>query len=104
MARLQTGRSSCITAGNNCARGVSCSNRCTAATIVANAMPLNNPVTDGVSIWVGGKVSNARREPMFSKLAIPYLPNNPPRWPEVVEAVVVEKEPVEGLDTFEIRY
>ena len=24
---------------------------------------------------------------MFSKLAIPYLPNNPPRWPETVEAV-----------------
>jgi hypothetical protein len=26
-------------------------------------------------------------EPMFSKLAIPFLPNNPPRWPEVVDAV-----------------
>ena len=24
---------------------------------------------------------------MFSKLAIPYIPNNPPRWPEVVDAV-----------------
>ena len=24
---------------------------------------------------------------MFSKLAIPFLPNNPPRWPEVVDAV-----------------
>ena len=24
---------------------------------------------------------------MFSKLAIPFLPNNPPRWPEVVNAV-----------------
>ena len=54
---------------------------------VCPAMPLNNPETDGVSIWVGGKVSNARSEPKFSKLAIPFLPNNPPRWPEVVEAV-----------------
>jgi sulfite reductase beta subunit len=36
---------------------------------------------------VGGKVSNARSEPKFSKLAIPFLPNNPPRWPEVVAAV-----------------
>jgi len=26
-------------------------------------------------------------KPMFSKLAIPFLPNNPPRWPEVVDAV-----------------
>ncbi|MFH2037380.1 MAG: dissimilatory-type sulfite reductase subunit beta [Candidatus Zixiibacteriota bacterium] len=54
---------------------------------VCPAMPLNDPENDGVSIWVGGKVSNARHEPMFSKLAIPYIPNNPPRWPEVTEAV-----------------
>jgi len=54
---------------------------------VCPAMPLNDPLNDGLSIWVGGKVSNARSEPAFSKLAIPFLPNNPPRWPEVVEAV-----------------
>ena len=54
---------------------------------VCPAMTLNDPDMDGVSIWVGGKVSNARTTPQFSKLAIPYLPNNPPRWPEVVEAV-----------------
>ncbi|GBE57544.1 sulfite reductase, dissimilatory-type subunit beta [bacterium BMS3Abin01] len=24
---------------------------------------------------------------MFTKLAIPFLPNNPPRWPEAVDAV-----------------
>jgi len=54
---------------------------------VCPAMPLNDPLNDGVSIWVGGKVSNARSEPMFSKLAIPFIPNNPPRWPEVVDAV-----------------
>ena len=54
---------------------------------VCPSLPIADPLNDGVSIWVGGKVSNARVEPMFSKLAIPYLPNNPPRWPEVVEAV-----------------
>ncbi len=54
---------------------------------VCPAMKLNDPLNDGVSIWVGGKVSNARHEPMFSKLAIPFLPNNPPRWPEVTSAV-----------------
>jgi sulfite reductase beta subunit len=54
---------------------------------VCPSMTLNDPEMDGVSIWVGGKVSNARSEPKFSKLAIPYLPNNPPRWPEVVDAV-----------------
>ena len=54
---------------------------------VCPAMTLNDPENDGISIWVGGKVSNARHEPMFSKLAIPYLPNTPPRWPEVTGAV-----------------
>ena len=53
---------------------------------VCPSMTMNDPA-DGVSIWVGGKVSNARHEPMFTKLAIPFLPNNPPRWPEVTEAV-----------------
>jgi len=55
---------------------------------VCPAMPLNNPDTDGISIWVGGKVSNARSQPKFSKLAIPFIPNNPPRWPEVTDAIV----------------
>lgn len=54
---------------------------------VCPATTLNNKLNDGVSIWVGGKVSNARSEPRFSKLAVAYLPNTPPRWPEVVEAV-----------------
>ena len=54
---------------------------------VCPSLSLNDPLNDGLSIWVGGKVSNARTEPKFSKLAIPFLPNNPPRWPEVVEAV-----------------
>jgi sulfite reductase beta subunit len=55
---------------------------------VCPAMKMNDPVNDGLSIWVGGKVSNARSAPKFSKLAVPFLPNHPPRWPEVVEAVV----------------
>jgi sulfite reductase beta subunit len=54
---------------------------------VCPALPMSDPLNDGISIWVGGKVSNARVEPKFSKLAIPFIPNNPPRWPEVVEAV-----------------
>lgn len=55
---------------------------------VCPAMTLNDPEMDGLSIWVGGKVSNARHEPMFSKLAIPYIPNEPPRWPTAVKAVL----------------
>jgi sulfite reductase beta subunit len=55
---------------------------------VCPALTLNDAENDGLSIWVGGKVSNARSAPRFSKLAIPFIPNNPPRWPEVVDAVV----------------
>jgi len=55
---------------------------------VCPACTINNADTDGISIWVGGKVSNSRVAPKFSKLAIPFIPNNPPHWPEVVEAVV----------------
>lgn len=50
-------------------------------------MPLADPIGDGVSIWVGGKISSARTSPKFSRLVIPFLPNNPPRWPEVTDAV-----------------
>jgi sulfite reductase beta subunit len=51
------------------------------------AMPLADPEGDGVALWVGGKVSNARSMPKFSKLAVPFLPNTPPRWPETVDAI-----------------
>ncbi|GBD98944.1 sulfite reductase, dissimilatory-type subunit beta [bacterium BMS3Abin07] len=54
---------------------------------VCPALPISDPVNDGVAIVVGGKVASSRSNPMFSKLAVPWLPNNPPRWPEVVEDV-----------------
>jgi len=54
---------------------------------VCPAMPIADAEGDGVAVFVGGKVSNARSAPMYSRLAIPYLPNNPPRWPELVNTV-----------------
>lgn len=54
---------------------------------VCPAMPIADAEGDGLAIFVGGKVSNARTAPMFSRLAIPFIPNKPPRWPEVVDAV-----------------
>ncbi|MCP4724061.1 MAG: dissimilatory-type sulfite reductase subunit beta [bacterium] len=54
---------------------------------VCPSMPLNDAENDGISLWVGGKVSNARTEPTFSKLAVPFIPNNPPRWPEVTDTI-----------------
>lgn len=60
---------------------------CGNCTSVCPHIQIMDPVNDGVSIWVGGKVSNARTAPMFSRLAIPYIPNEPPRWTTVTNAV-----------------
>ncbi len=54
---------------------------------VCPALPISDPENDGVAIVVGGKVSNLRSNPKFSKLVYPWLPNNPPKWPEVVNAI-----------------
>ena len=54
---------------------------------VCPAMPLADKFNDGLAIFVGGKISNVRTKPTFAKLAIPFLPNTPPRWPEVVDAI-----------------
>lgn len=51
------------------------------------AMPLADRDGDGIALWVGGKVSNSRQEPKFSKLAIPFIPNEPPRWPSTIDAI-----------------
>ena len=66
------------------------------------ALPVFDSVKGGVALLVGGKVSNAKSPPMFSKLAVPYLPNNPPRWPEVVAAIrKILIKYAEGANKFE---
>ncbi|MBI4320292.1 MAG: dissimilatory-type sulfite reductase subunit beta [Chloroflexi bacterium] len=54
---------------------------------ICSACEIIDPVNDVLSIWAGGKLANARSEPMLGKLVVPALPSNPPRWPEVVAAV-----------------
>lgn len=54
---------------------------------VCPALPIADAEHDGVSVYVGGKVSNTRTGPAFSKLVIPYIPNEPPRWPTLVNAI-----------------
>ncbi|MCP4284324.1 MAG: dissimilatory-type sulfite reductase subunit beta, partial [Gammaproteobacteria bacterium] len=51
------------------------------------SMEIRDADTDTLSIWVGGKASSTRGGPAQMKLATWGLPNNPPRWPEVSEAV-----------------
>lgn len=65
------------------------------------AMPMADSEGDGIAILVGGKVSNRMTEPKFSKLVIPFLPNNTPRWPEVVTAV---KKILEAYAADAIKY
>ena len=50
-------------------------------------MEIRDAETDTLSIWLGGKTASTRGGPSFMKLAVWGLPNNPPRWPEVGDAV-----------------
>jgi sulfite reductase beta subunit len=49
------------------------------------AMPIADGQGDGLALVVGGKVSNRITPPKFSKVVIPYIPNEPPRWPTAVK-------------------
>ncbi|MFP4444639.1 MAG: dissimilatory-type sulfite reductase subunit beta [Desulfosudaceae bacterium] len=51
------------------------------------AMPLADGEGDGVVVMVGGKVSNRISAPKFSKVAVAFLPNTTPRWPELTEVI-----------------
>ncbi len=51
------------------------------------AMPLADSQGDGIAILVGGKISNRISAPKFSKLVIPYIPSDPPRWQNTVKTV-----------------
>lgn len=54
---------------------------------VCPPISIKDPERDGIAIVVGGKVGSLRSAPKFSKLVIPYISNDPPRWPKVVAAV-----------------
>ena len=54
---------------------------------VCPPIDIHKPEEDGVAIVVGGKVGSLRTSPKFSKLAIPFIYNDPPRWPKVVDAI-----------------
>lgn len=49
------------------------------------AMPISDGQGDGLALVVGGKVSNRITPPKFSKVVIPYIPNETPRWPTTVK-------------------
>jgi len=49
------------------------------------SLPLSDQEGDGVIIMVGGKVSNRISMPKFSKVAVAFIPNEPPRWPTLAK-------------------
>ncbi|MDQ7790456.1 MAG: dissimilatory-type sulfite reductase subunit beta [Clostridia bacterium] len=51
------------------------------------ALPLSDKEGDGVVILAGGKLSNRISGPKFSKVVVPFCPNNFPRFPEVCKNV-----------------
>ena len=51
------------------------------------SLPLADSDGDGVAIMVGGKISNRVTKPAFSKVVVPYIPNEPPRWPTLTKTL-----------------
>ncbi len=51
------------------------------------AMPLADEEGDGVAILAGGKISNRITVPTFSKLIVPFIPNELPRFESVCKIV-----------------
>ena len=51
------------------------------------ALPLSDKEGDGVVVLAGGKLSNRISPPKFSKVIVPFLPNNFPRFPETCDVV-----------------
>jgi sulfite reductase beta subunit len=51
------------------------------------SLPLADKEGDGIALMVGGKVSNRITKPAFSKVVVPFIPNNPPRWPEMTDVI-----------------
>ncbi len=61
---------------------------CGSCYMACPAMPIGDPKTDGVAIFVGGKAGASGAGPSFGKLVVDYLPNDPPSWSEVVSSVL----------------
>jgi sulfite reductase beta subunit len=51
------------------------------------AMPLADKEGDGLVIMAGGKISNRISAPKFSKVVVAFIPNEPPRWPQLAKVI-----------------
>lgn len=61
---------------------------CPACSVACGAFaPIGSAEGDGIAIVVGGKAANTGDGPSMAKLVVPFLPNNPPHWPEVTAVI-----------------
>ena len=51
------------------------------------SLPLSDRDGDGVALMVGGKISNRITKPSFSKVVVPFIPNETPRWPTLTKTI-----------------
>ena len=51
------------------------------------SLPLADTEGDGIALMVGGKISNRITKPAFSKVVVPFIPNEPPRWPTMTKVL-----------------
>ncbi|MFW6324623.1 MAG: dissimilatory-type sulfite reductase subunit beta [Desulfovibrionales bacterium] len=51
------------------------------------SLPLADKEGDCLVLMVGGKISNKRTNPKFSKCVVAYIPNEPPRWPTLTKTI-----------------
>ncbi|MFW5722229.1 MAG: 4Fe-4S dicluster domain-containing protein, partial [Desulfohalobiaceae bacterium] len=51
------------------------------------SLPLADTEGDGLVLMVGGKVSNRISAPKFSKCVVAFIPNEPPRWPQLAKTI-----------------
>jgi len=51
------------------------------------SMPLADTEGDGIVLMAGGKISNRRDAPKFSKVVVAFIPNEQPRWPTMTSTI-----------------
>jgi sulfite reductase beta subunit len=51
------------------------------------SMPLADTEGDGIVLMAGGKISNRKDAPKFSKVVVAFIPNEQPRWPTMTATI-----------------
>jgi sulfite reductase beta subunit len=82
-AKVEVGGQTVKSVAVNAERCMFCGNCYT----MCPSMPLADTEGDGIVLMAGGKVSNARSAPKFSKVVVAFIPNEMPRWPTMTNTI-----------------